>query len=42
MWVGELILDIKQPILIVAENDEKSRRIYYKTFVLAMTTLSDI
>lgn len=23
MWVGELILDIKQPILIVAENDEK-------------------
>lgn len=23
MWVGELILDIKQPILIVAENNEK-------------------
>ena len=23
MWVGELVLDIKQPILIVAENNEK-------------------
>jgi len=23
MWVGELIIDIKQPILIVAENDDK-------------------
>jgi hypothetical protein len=42
MWVGELILDIKQPILIVAENDEKVEESIIRLLVLAMTTLSDI